>query len=463
MMMRIWTPVLFSFLLILSACEQAPETDTGFNVEVDYYKLENGLRVVLAPEPSAPTVTVAVYYNIGFRNEPQGLTGFAHLFEHMMFEATPNMPSGAFDQLVEGGGGVNNGSTRYDYTNYFEIMPSHQLEPILWVEADRMTALDLSEENLENQKGVVTNEVRVNVLNQPYGGFPWLDMPQAANENWYNAHNFYGDLDDLQAATLADAQSFFDTYYSPNNAVLVVAGDFDTAQAREWVAKYFNPVPAGDLPPPPDLSEPEQVAEKFVTIEDAFAPKPALAFSYHMPDRGSEAYYAMGFLDLILLQGEDSRLYQKLVKDNAYTDSVFGGINMIGNMFNYNGPMLFTAGLIHDPEYSSEVIMAAVDEVIADVQANGVSEEEMDRAMRKLQSGLYDTVGSATRFGLVDLLAAFALFDDNPARINSLEAEFQNITPAIIQQAANDYLRPSNRTVLERVPASEETGEGEGQ
>lgn len=446
-------------LLILASCGQQDEAPSGLQVDIDYYQLDNGLRVVLAPENSVPTITVAVYYNVGFRIEPQERTGFAHLFEHLMFEGTPNMPEGEFAKFINGSGGAYNGSTRFDFTNYYEVLPTHQLEPLLWVEADRMKEINFLDETLENQKGVVSNEVKVNVLNRPYGGFPWLDLPQVANTNWYNAHNFYGDLEDLEAATLDDVRSFFYTYYRPNNAVLVVAGDFDVDEAKGWIEKYFAAIPMGDPIPEVDISEPRQEAEKFATKEDPFAPQPALAFGYQMPDRGTPEYYAMGLLDLILLQGEDSRLYQKLVKEEGISSSVFGGINMLGNMYNYSGPMLWAAGLIHSPEHSAEDIMAAVDEVIEDVKVNGVTQGEVDRALRKLRSGLYDTIGSTTRIGLVDLLASFVLFDDDPSRINNLEAEFDQVTPELIKSTAVEYLRATNRTVLRRVPAS--SGEGE--
>src|SRR5579862_7509358 len=224
--------------LIFSA--PAAEPAAQFTVPVSYYALPNGLKVALSRDTTAPLVVVAVYYNIGFRNEPRDRTGFAHLFEHLMFEGSKNLRKGEFDKLIEGNGGISNGSTRFDFTNYFEVVPSHVLETMLWGEADRMHNLNLTEENLKNQQGVVGNEVKVNVLNRPYGGFPWLDMPQYANTNWYNAHNFYGDLKDIESAKLDEVQSFFKTYYAPNNASLVVVGDFEPAQARQWIAKYFG-------------------------------------------------------------------------------------------------------------------------------------------------------------------------------------------------------------------------------
>src|SRR6476646_6517531 len=221
---------------------------TSFTVPVEYHKLDNGLRVVLSKDSTAPKAVVAVYYNIGFRIEPRDRTGFAHLFEHMMFQGSENLGKMEFIKLVQSNGGVLNGSTRFDFTNYFEIVPSNALETALWAEADRMKGLAITQENLTNQQGVVKSEVRVNVLNRPYGGFPWLDMPQYANTNWHNAHNFYGDLKDLDAATLADVDKFFKTYYVPSNAVLVVVGDVDPVQTLAWVKKYFGKIPS---PPKP--------------------------------------------------------------------------------------------------------------------------------------------------------------------------------------------------------------------
>src|SRR5579862_9315635 len=235
---------------------------TELKVPVEYYKLPNGLRVVLSQDHTAPTVCVAVYYRIGFRVEPKDRTGFAHLFEHMMFQGSQNLGKMEFIKLVQQNGGVLNGSTRFDFTNYFEILPSNKLETALWAEADRMNGLAVTEDNLKNQQGVVGNEVKVNVINRPYGGFPWLDMPQYANTNWYNAHNFYGDLKDIEAATLTDVQAFFKTYYAPNNAALAVVGDFEPKQAREWIEKYFGGIRESNLPPQPDLSEPKQDKEK---------------------------------------------------------------------------------------------------------------------------------------------------------------------------------------------------------
>ena len=420
----------------------------AYKVPVDYYTLDNGLKVVLSPDKTSPIATVAVYYNIGFRIEPKDRTGFAHLFEHMMFQGSENLGKMEFIQLVQKNGGILNGSTRFDFTNYFEIVPANKLETMLWAEADRMKGLNITQENLTNQQGVVKNEVKVNVLNQPYGGFPWLDMPQYANKNWHNAHNFYGDLKDLDAATLDDVKSFFKTYYAPNNAALVVVGDFEPEQAKAWIKQYFGGIPAGTLPPKVDLTEPRQEKEQRFTKDDKLASKPALAFAYHMPERNTPEYYAMGLLDQILLQGNDSRLYQALVQERGYTGSVEGGINYLGNMFNYNGPMLWMGNLVYDKNVGADSIVTVLDEEIQKLQQQGITQEVMDLALVKMRSSLYDQLSQMYGFSKADLLATFALFDNNPARINELEAEFRKVTPEVMQRTLREYLRPTNRTVL---------------
>jgi len=431
-----------------SVLRAEPPPAAEFKVPVEYYKLPNGLRVVLSQDHTSPTVCVAVYYRIGFRVEPKDRTGFAHLFEHMMFQGSQNLGKMEFIKLVQQNGGVLNGSTRFDFTNYFEILPSNKLETALWAEADRMNGLAVTEDNLKNQQGVVGNEVKVNVINRPYGGFPWLDMPQYANTNWYNAHNFYGDLKDIEAATLTDVQAFFKTYYAPNNAALAVVGDFEPKQAREWIEKYFGGIRESNLPPQPDLSEPKQDKEKRASRVDPLAKRPAIAVAYHMPERNTPEYYAMGLLDQILIEGDDSLEYQELVQKQGLTAQVNGGINYLGNMYNYKGPMLFMADLRYDPATSPDAIVKAFDSAIEPIRNKPVDKAVLDRARVKLRSDLYDNMGTLGGFGLADLLASFALFDDNPGRINSLVSEFDKVTPELIQKTAQEYLRPENRTVL---------------
>jgi len=452
---RLVRPLLFLLLgaLVLELPLRAAPAADEFHVPVEYFKLPNGLRVVLSPDYTAPTVCVGVYYQIGFRVEPRDRTGFAHLFEHMMFQGSANLGKMEFIKLIQSNGGVLNGSTRFDFTNYFEVVPSNKLETILWAEADRMSGLAVNEQNLKNQQGVVGNEVKVNVLNAPYGGFPWIDMPMAANSNWYNAHNFYGDLTDIEAAKLDEVQKFFQTYYAPNNAALAIVGDFDTADAKKFVEKYFGPIKSSQLPPQPDLTEPRQEAEKRITKTDPLAPPPALAIGYHMPERNTPEYYAMGLIEQMLIEGNDSLLYQELVQKRGLTDSVEGGINLLGNMFDYKGPMLLIADLRYDPTVSADTVLSAIDTAINPLLTKPIDKQLLDRSRVKLRSSLYDTMGQFGGFGLMDMLASFALFDDDPGRINSLVPEFDKVTPELIQKTAQEYLQPANRTVIVLQPA----------
>ena len=429
-----------------SMAEAAP---AGLQIESQYYTLPNGLKVVLAREPSVPTATVGVYYGIGFRIEPRNRTGFAHLFEHLLFQGSQNAPKGTFIGTITNAGGVLNGSTRFDFTNYYEVVPSNALASILWLEADRMARPVINQTVLENQQGVVQNEVKVNVLNQPYGGWPWLDVPQVANENWHNSHNFYGALEDLQAATVQDATQFHDSFYRPNNAVLVIAGDIDYAETRAMVDRYFGSIPRGEPVEKPDITEPRQTQEKFEVKKDPLAPRPAFTAAWHVPERNTPEWYAMGLLDQILVQGQDSRLYQKLVRERGLTGSLQGGINIgLGNMYNYHGPMLWTVGFVHDADKSREDITAALNEVIEGVRTTPVSAEELARAKTKIRADLYGALEPATRFGMVDLLAVGALWENDPKWVNRLERGFAQVTLELLQATAREYLRPTNRTIL---------------
>ncbi|MEJ2523383.1 MAG: pitrilysin family protein [Gammaproteobacteria bacterium] len=387
---------------LVAGCAQTPapppETEAAapsapgatFTVPVVYETLDNGLKVVLSPDDTAPVATVAVYYHIGFRNEPKDRTGFAHLFEHMMFQGSENLGKMEFIKLVQGLGGSLNGSTRFDFTNYFQTVPAHRVETVLWAEADRMRSLQVTQDNLTNPQGVVKNEVKVNVLNQPY-----VDT----------------------GATLAMVNKYFGNIASP--------------AAR---------------PAQPDISEPRQEVEKRFTRVDPLAPRPGLAWAYHVPPRGTPEHYAMVLLASILADGEDSLLHQKLVKEKGYAGGVGAAINMLGNPFNYEGPMLWVGYLIHDPSHSADTIMADVDAVIDGLRSTPVDAETLDRALVKFRSGFYDTLASG--FGRADLLASYALFDDNPAGINNIEAGIRAVTPELILQTAREYLRPGNRTVL---------------
>src|SRR5579872_2753523 len=447
-----WLPVCVAIGLnaLSASCltAQAPK----FTIPVTSGTLSNGLRYVLSTDHKTPIVTVAVYYHIGFRIEPRDRTGFAHLFEHLMFQGSQNLGKLEFVKLVQSNGGVLNGSTRFDFTNYFEIVPSNTLRTMLWAEADRMRGLNITEENLTNQKGVVSNEVRVNVLNRPYGGFPWIDMPMVANANWYNAHNFYGDLTDIEAAKLSDASAFFKTYYAPNNCAMAIVGDFDPVEAMNLVNQYFGPIPSQPQPPKADISEPRQTAEKRSSKDDAKATRPAIALAWHAPAENTPEYYAMGIIDQILASGKDSWLYQDVVQKRGLTGEIDSTLNALGSMFDINGPTLYMVWMFHDKDKTDDEILKAIDENIARLQTQPVDAATLDRARVKMRSSLYDEIEALYGFGRADLLASFALFDDDPAKINRIEDEFARVTPELIQRTAQEYLRTTNRTILTVVP-----------
>jgi predicted Zn-dependent peptidase len=423
--------------------------------------LKNGLRVVIAPDTTAPVVTVGIYYKIGFRLEPQGRSGFAHLFEHMMFQGSENAPKMQHIKLINSSGGVLNGSTMYDVTNYYEAVPSNALERVLWLEADRMRALKVDDENLRNQRDVVKEEVRVNVMNQPYGGFPWLDMPPVAFRNWANAHNFYGDFADLDAATLVDVQKFFRTYYVPNNAVLLLLGDIKPEEGAALAEKHFADIPKGATPPFADPAEPPQKEERRGHVQEKFGTLPAMAIGYVMPQRKTPEWYAMALLDQALHGGRAGRIHRELVLEKQVAVEADGGID---DIFGYNGPTQMTTRILHKPEYSSEATLAEFDAVIREVQEKGISEDELQQLKVKWRSDYYSTLeggrgGYMPRYGLMHLLACFTLFDNEPQLVNTILDGFLAVTREQVQEVAKKYLRPENRAIVFRKPTKSDVKE----
>jgi zinc protease len=424
------------------------------HIAMEHMTLPNGLKVVIAPDASAPVVTIGVYYKIGFRLEPQGRSGFAHLFEHMMFQGSASAPKMQHIKLINSSGGLLNGSTHYDVTNYYEAVPSNALERVLWLEADRMRALKVDDENLRNQRDVVKEEVRVNVMNQPYGGFPWLDLPPVAFRNWTNAHNFYGDFADLDAADLADVQAFFKTYYVPNNAVLLVLGDVKAEEGMALAQKYFGDIPKGALIPFADPSEPEQKEERRGHVEEKFGTLPAMAIGYTVPERRTTDWCAMALLDQALHGGRAGRMYRDLVLEKQIAVEADGGID---DIFGYNGPTQMVTRILHKPEYSGEKTLAVFDAVVREIQDQGINIDELEQLKVKWRSDYFSTLesghGGMPKYGLMHLLACFTLFDNQPQLVNTILDGFLAVQREEIQAVARKYLRPENRAVVFRVPA----------
>ena len=417
-------------------------------------KLSNGLTVVVSEDHSAPTFGLCISYGIGFRLEPQGRSGFAHLFEHMMFEGTPVSPKGVFDRVIEGGGGLNNGDTRYDFTEYIESGPISVLEPMLWLEADRMKTLDFSVKNLDNQRSVVEEEVRVNVLNQPYGSFFWLDLPQKAFDTYPNAHNFYGDFKDLDAANIDDVKKFYQQYYTPNNAVLAVVGDVKTADVFAKAEKYFSAVPSRPAPPRPTVNEPPQQAERRATESDKLAKIPALAIGYRMPPRTSPDSIVGAVTAGLLHNGQASILYQSLVKQKQVAANVNGGMNWpLGNAFEYNGPTLMTSFIVYPQNVSEDQLLAAYDATIDELAKKGPSREDVERIAAKMRSDWYGQL--ELPISRASALSHAVLFEGNFDSVYQIPDRVAKVTPEEIRNFVAKYLVPSNRTIINRVPAAE--------
>ncbi len=424
----------------------------GWRIPTAVRKLPNGLTVVVSEDRSSPTFGLCVVYRIGFRLEPKGRTGFAHLFEHMMFQGTPNAPKGTYDRVIESGGGINNGSTRYDYTNYIVSAPVSALDAILWLEADRMKMLDFSEKNLQNQKDVVKEEIRVNVKNRPYGLFFWTDVAAAAFSKWENAHDGYGSFADLDAATPADVKTFFETYYGPNNAVLAIVGDVSAEEAFAKVEKYFGAIPARATPAKPDVDEKPNTKERLVEQTDPLANVPAVAVGWKLPSRGTPDDVPTAVLASLLAGGEASRLYQGLVKGKELLLGVEGGVNWpLGDPWTYEGPTLLTLFGLYKPDTTAKAVVAAIDEEIAKVARDEVTAAELERTKTMMVSDLYAQLEMPMDRAVA--LSLTQLFTGDAASVNAIPGKLAAVKRADVARVASTWLTAPNRVVVDRRPA----------
>jgi zinc protease len=450
---RYWLLLLLVNCLSLSTAAQQWKPPTSMK------KLANGLIVVVSEDRSAPTFGLCVSYGIGFRLEPEGHTGFAHLFEHMMFEGTPNAPKGTLMRVIEGGGGNLNGDTRYDHTEYVETAPVSALDAVLWIEADRMKTLDFFPKNLENQRNVVEEEVRVNVMNRPYGLFFAIDLPGKAFDTYPNKHNFYGDFTDLDKAKIEEVQKFYEQYYAPNNAVLAIVGDVQPDEVFAKVEKYFGAIPARSVPPRPTFEEPRQTAERRSTQSDKLAKVPALAIGYRMPPRHSPEAMAGAVTGELLHNGQASLLYQALVKDKQVALSVDGGVNWpLGNPFEYNGPTLMASFIVYPPNVTEEQLLAAYDSTIQELISKGPSQQDVDRVVTKMRSDWYANLENP--IDRASALSHAVLFDGNFDIVYQIPEDLTKVSPAQIRAFAAAYLVPANRTIINRIPAASEPSAG---
>lgn len=424
-----------------------------WDLPVHVKKLDNGMVVVVSEDHSSPTVGVSVVYHVGMRLEPKNRTGFAHLFEHLMFQGTPNAPKGVFDKTITGGGGRNNGSTRPDFTNYIETAPVSSLEPILWLEADRMKTLDFNEKTLKNQQDVVKEEIRVNVKNQPYGGFMWIDISQHAFQKWENNHDGYGSFQDLEGASLDDVRAFHRDYYGPNNAVLAISGDVTPDQGFALAQKYFGGIAARPTPKSGDFSEPLNKAEKRVEQTDALAQVPAIAAAWKIPERGSRDQAPMAVLAELLAGGDASRLYLGLVKGREIAlnvDSLFGLVDP----WTYDGPTLLTVFALYKPTSNADAVLTAIDEEVAKIAREGADEATLKRVKTRM---LADWNNSLESFiNRADTLAKLQTLWGDAHVVNKIPGWIEGVTSADLQRVAATYLVKNNRTVIDRKPVAKE-------
>ena len=422
-----------------------------WTLPINVKKLDNGLTVIVTEDHSSPTVGVSVVYHVGMRLEPKNRTGFAHLFEHLMFQGTPNAKKGVFDTTITAGGGRNNGSTRPDYTNYIETAPVSALEPILWLEADRMKTLDFNPATLKNQQDVVKEEIRVNVKNQPYGGFYWIDIGQHAFQKWENNHDGYGSFEDLENASLDDVRAFHRDYYGPNNAVLAIAGDITPQQGFALAQKYFGSIKARPTPKPTDFSEGLNTAEKRVVQSDALAQVPAIAAAWKVPPRGHRDQAAMAVVGELLGGGDASLFYQGLVKGREIAlnvDTLFG----LTGPFEYDGPTVMTVFALYKPNSSADAMLKAMDEEIAKVAKDGVDDATLKRVKTRILADWNNQLESF--INRADTLAKMQVLWGDANVVNKIPGWIEAVTSEDIQRAVRTYLVPSNRTVIDRKPAA---------
>ena len=426
----------------------APLPSPSFDLH--HVTLSNGLRVVLAPDRSAPVVGIAVLYDVGIRSEPEGRTGFAHLFEHLMFQGSANLEKLEHFRYVQSSGGMFNGSTHFDYTNYFEALPSNALERGLFLEADRMLSPRITEENLANQIAVVKEEIRVNVLNRPYGGFPWLELPPVLFDTFPNAHNGYGGFVDLESATVEDATDFFHRYYAPANAVLAVAGDLDVDETVELIEKHFGGIPKRRRPVRPDFGEPPLASERRAVTTDAHAPIPAVAIGYRVPDPVAQLdeHLAGVLLSEILTEGDASRLQRRLVHRDRLVTDVSAYLGEFGDPFDERDPTAFTITAHYPNPESLERILAAVDEELARVAADGLEPGELDRVRTRTVSVLFREMDAVLSRALE--FAKFELIFGRAELISELPDRLTAVTGADVQAAAA-ALSPERRAVVELI------------
>ena len=443
-------------LLVLVPLAQGVQAAEGgksaqsIRLEFEEFKLENGLRVILVEDHSAPTYSISVTYNVGSRNERPGRTGFAHLFEHMMFQGSEKVGKGEHFILIFNNGGGMNGTTNVDRTNYYETLPANQLDLGLFLEADRMRSLVINQANLDNQRNAVQEERRLSVDNRAYGK-TFEAIFETAYDNFAYKHSTIGSMADLDAATVEDVAEFFRIYYAPNNAVLALVGDFKKKEALAKIEKYFGDIPAQPPPSEPDMTEPEQKGERRKTLEDSFARLARVDIVHKIPPANTPDWYALDVLGEVLASGQSSRLYQKLVKEEQVAVAAAGGVFML------RGPSILLLLALARPGKEIAEIEKLVYEEIERLKNEPIEDWELEKVRMQLRRQRAQQLQS-TSFR-AQTLGEYAVNFDDPGLINTIGEKYLQVSKEDVQRVARKYLKQSNRTVITTVPKPAETAE----
>ncbi len=442
-------PGIAGLLLSLALPAAAQDAARPGDIPFESYRLDNGLHVILAPDPASTAVAVNLWYDVGSRHERRGRSGFGHLFEHLMFQGSENVERGQHMQLVERAGGGLNASITEDRTNYFQTLPPDRYNLGLWLESDRMRSLRITEENMRREVEVVKEERRLRVDNQPYGTSQLQALyyaPYDANSCFAYGHSVIGSMEDLDAAELGDVQDFFDLYYAPNNATLTVVGAFDPAEARGLIQSYFGPIPRAEDPPAVDCREPFSGLPSRETVRDANARLPAFWASYGGVSAGHEDSYALSMLAGIIGQGESSRLHQRLVQ----REQAAVGTGMFG-VFR-RGPGLLVVQAVANQGVSTDRLGQLVDEELERIRREGVTAEELEKAKNRYRATA--VMGRQSVMGRAEALQWHNHFLGDPGAIRTEMDRYMAVTQDDIRRVAERYLVPGNRAVIITEPAT---------